>query len=277
METRNETENKLNNKDLWNVFLRWFFTTELSNSYERLQALAFCNAIAKPLKKLYEGNDEGYKEALTRHLEFYNSEGTIGCIIHGIILSMEEQKAAGIPITGEVITGLKTGLMGPIAGIGDTIVWGTIKPIILALACSFACQGNSLGAFLPYLYPLVIVIIGYNIMKFGYRLGKDAVMKLMKSGMINDIITGSSILGLFMMGALSSSYVKMSTPLQLTMDNANPIILQDILNQLLPGLLPLALIFGIYWYFTHKGQNYNKVLFGILAVALVCSFFGILG
>ena len=84
-------------------------------------------------------------------------------------------------------------------------------------------------------------------------------------------------MGLFMMGALSSSYVKVSTPLQFTMKNADPIILQDILDQILKGMLPLACIFGIYWYFTHKGSNYNKVIFFVLIFSMIAGFFGILG
>ena len=89
-----EQEQKLTKKDLRGVYNTWYFSTELSNSYERLQALAFCNAISKPLRKLYK-DDEKYKDALKRHLQFYNSEGTFGCMIHGIVLSMEEQKAGG--------------------------------------------------------------------------------------------------------------------------------------------------------------------------------------
>ena len=114
-------------------------------------------------------------------------------------------------------------------------------------------------------------------LRFGYRLGKDAVLKLMQSGVINTVITGASVLGLFMMGALSSSYVKVSTPLQFTMENASPIIIRDILDQLLLGILPLCSIFGIYWYFTHKGANYNKVILFVLLISMVASFFGILG
>ena len=102
-------------------------------------------------------------------------------------------------------------------------------------------------------------------------------MKIMQSGLVNDIITGSSILGLFMMGALSSSYVKVKTVLQFTMENAEPIVLQDILDQILPGMLPLAAIFGIYYYFTHKGANYNKVIFSMLGISLICALLGILG
>lgn len=272
-----EKEVKLTKKDIRRTFTRWWLTTELSNSYDRLQGLAFCNALSKSLKKLYANDEEEYKNALVRHMEFYNSEGITGSLVHGIALSMEEQNANGVSVPGEVITGIKTGLMGPIAGIGDTLIHGTMKPIILALACTFALQGSLLGAFIPFLIPIISYCIGQGFISFGYRLGKDAVMKLMKSGMINTIITGASILGLFMMGALSSSYVKVKTPLQFTIENANPIVLQDILDQILKGMLPLVFIFGIYWYFTHKGANYNKVIFSVLILSMIASFFGILG
>lgn len=272
-----EKTHLLTKKDLRNTFSMWFFTTELSNSYERLQALAFCNALAKRLEKLYEGNHEGYVEALQRHLQFYNSEGTIGCIIHGVTLSMEEEKSQGNDVPPEMITGIKTGLMGPIAGIGDTIIWGTIKPIIMGLGSSFALSANPLGAFVIFLYPLVIVLVGYNMLKFGYRVGKESVMSLLRSGMINKIITSASVLGLFMMGALSSTYVKVSTPLQWDIAGGNPIVLQDILNAILPGMLTLVAIFGIVWYFKNKGSNYNKVLFFVIAISLLGSFLGILG
>lgn len=266
----------LTKRDLWGTFTMWFFTTELSNSYERLQALAFCNALSKNLEKLYKDDHEGYVEALTRHLQFYNSEGTIGCIIHGVTLSMEEEKSIGNDVPAEMITGIKTGLMGPIAGIGDTIIWGTIKPIIIGLGSSFALSANALGAVIIFLYPLVIVVVGYNMLKFGYRVGKESVMGLLRSGMINKIITGASILGLFMMGALSSTYVKVKTPLSWEISGSNPIVLQDILNAILPGMLSLVAIFSIVWYFKNKGANYNRVLLIVIVFSLVAAFLGVL-
>ncbi len=265
----------ITNKDLRNTFTMWWLTTELSNSYERLQALAFCNAIATPLRRLYP-DDEDYSAALQRHLQFYNSEGTFGLIIHGVTLSMEEEKAKGAELPEEVITGIKTGLMGPIAGIGDTIIWGTVKPIILGLACSFALQSNPISAFITFLFPLTIILVGYWMLKFGYKLGKESVLKLMQSGMINKIILSASILGLFMMGALSSTYVKVKTPLEWTISNADPIVMQDILDQLLPGMLPLIAIMGIYFYFKKEGANYNKVLFIVIVLSMVASFLGVL-
>lgn len=276
-EIKETSKNKLSNRDLKKAFAMWWLTTELSNSYERLQALMFCNAAAGPLKKIYADDEEAYRDSLVRHLEFYNSEGSMGSAILGITLSMEEEKSRGIEIPDEAITGIKTGLMGPLAGIGDTLIWGTLKPIILAFAISLAKSGNPISGFIPFLFPLLIVTIGYNLVKYSYRVGKDSIMHLMQSGLLNKIIIGASTLGLFMMGSLSSTYVKVSSPLQWKMPNADPIILQDILDSILPGMLPLVAIFGIYFYFKKKGFNYSKVLFFILGISLLAAFLGILG
>lgn len=272
-----EKESVLTSKDLKKAFATYWLTTELSNSYERLQALMFCNAMSGSLKKLYKDDEQGYKDALVRHLMFYNSEGSMGAAILGITLSMEEERSQGVDIPDEAITGIKTGLMGPLAGIGDTLVWGSLKPIIIALACSLALAGNPLGAFIPFLFPLLIVTLGYNAMKYSYKLGKESILRLMQSGMINKIIIGASTLGLFMMGALSSTYVKIATPLSLDLKNTDPIVLQDILDSILPGILPLMAIFGIYFYFKKKGFNYNNVLFFVILISLVSAFLGILG
>ncbi|MGP1376131.1 MAG: PTS system mannose/fructose/sorbose family transporter subunit IID [Bulleidia sp.] len=272
----NMTTAKLEPKDIRKTFFRWWLTTELSNSYDRLQGLAFCNALSRALRKIYAKDDAAFKESLARNMEFYNSEGITGSIIHGITLSMEEEKASGLPLAGEVITSIKTALMGPIAGIGDTLIHGTLKPIFLGIACTFALEGNAIGAFIPFLIPILCYGIGLACMNFGYRLGRTSVMKLMKSGIVQHIITGAGILGLTMMGALGSSYVKISTPLQWTLNNTNPIVLQDILDSILKGILPLSAIMLIYRYFTKKGANYNKVIFGILLFSMIAAFLGIL-
>lgn len=135
------TQKKLTKREVRNSFFMWALLVEASNSYERMQALSFCVSIMKPLRKLYD-DEEAYREALERHLQFFNSEGTFGSLIGGITLSMEEEKANGAEIPGEMITGIKTGLMGPMAGIGDTIVWGTIRPIIFSFGITLAMAGS---------------------------------------------------------------------------------------------------------------------------------------
>ena len=266
---------QLTKKDIRKSYFSWMMLVEASNSYERLQALSFCISVMKPLRKLYPDEDD-YKEALQRHLQFYNSEGTFGGVINGIVLSMEEEKANGADLPGEIITGIKTGLMGPMAGIGDTVVWGTIRPIIFSLGVTLAMAGNPLGGIFPFLFAIICCLLGYFLMQFGYKLGRESVQKLLQSGIIKDIITGSGILGLFMMGALSANYVKLTTPIKIVLENQkDPLVIQDLLNQILPGMMPLTVLGLIYLYFAKKGQSYNKVLIVILVCSLAGSFIGL--
>lgn len=264
----------LTKKDLRRSWFKWMASSEQSNSYERLQALLFCGSISNCLEKLYP-KKEDLSAALQRHLQFYNSEADFGCLIPGMVLSMEEERANGADISEEAITGLKTGLMGPLAGIGDTIIWGTLKPIIYGLGITFAVQGLAVGAFLPLLFPVISCVIAYWCWMTGYKTGKSSIHTILQSGLINELIMGASIMGLFMMGSLSSSYVSLSIPLEIAFGSMVPMSIQGILDSIVPGLLPLGCILGVYWYFKKKGQNYNLVIFGILVVSLLGSLIGI--
>ena len=259
---------RLTNKDLFRTYLRLYITNEMSNSYERLQALNFCITMAPHLKKWYGDRKEEYIEALQRHLQFYNTESTIGSVICGIVLSMEEKKAQGENIPAEAITGIKTGLMGPMAGIGDSLIRSTLKSTILAIACTLALAGNAIGAFFPLLYPTIMIIVGYYMLKLGYDIGR----------VFAKIINATGILGMFMMGALSSSYVKVKTPLSFQMENAaKAVVVQDLLDGIIPGLLPLCAVFGIYWYLSKGGRKYSALVWVLFAIALVGSLIGVLG
>ena len=267
----------LTKKDINKSHLLWYLSGETNNSYERLQAPSFCSSMAINLKKIYKDDEEGYKEALQRHLEFYNTEGTIGAVVVGIALAMEEEKAKG-NITSDVVTSIKLGLMGPIAGIGDTLIWGMSKSILLGMACTFALEGNPVGLFFPPIFSAMVFIVGRYTCHLGYRLGGEAVPRLLKSGTMNNLITAASILGLIMMGALSASYVKVATPIEWVISSTQAVIkLQANLDMILPGILQLIAVFGIYWYFTHKGQNYLKLVLTIMAISIAAAFFGILG
>ena len=153
------SERLLTKKEVNQAHLYWYLAAETNNSYERLQAPSFCAAMAKNLRKIYKDDDEAYKEALQRHLEFYNTEGTIGAVVVGIALAMEEEKAKG-NLTGDVITGIKLGLMGPIAGIGDTLIWGMSKAILLGMACTFALEGSPVALLFPPIFSIMIFVVG---------------------------------------------------------------------------------------------------------------------
>lgn len=267
----------LSNKELFRTYLRLYITNEMSNSYERLQATNFCITMAPHLKKWYAHNKAEYIASLERHMQFYNTESTIGSVICGIVLSMEEKKAKGENIPAEVITGIKTGLMGPMAGIGDSLIRATLKSTILALACSFALNGNVIAGFIPLLYPTIMIVLGYYMLKLGYDVGREAIMKIMKSGVFINILSATGIMGMFMMGALSSSYVKVTTPLEFQLQNAaNPIVIQNLLDGIVPGILPLAAVFGVYTYLSKGGQKYSWVVWILLGISILGSILGIL-
>lgn len=274
----NTNENRIiSKKELRKSWFIWYLGAEVSNSYERLQSLIFCASMVPVLKKLYT-TKESLSEALKRHLSFFNTEGIAGSIVQGITIAMEEQRAASNDSSQDVmITSIKTGLMGPVAGIGDSIVWAAIMPIIIALFLPFAIQGSSLGAIMPIiLYTGISMFIGYFLCVRGYTIGRNSILQLLQNGKIKDLIEGAAVLGLFMMGALAASYITIKTPLVIAVKNSQPIVLQQILDSIVPGLLELTAVFAIYFYMKKKGPNYNVIMGAILVLSIVASVLGIL-
>lgn len=269
MENTEEKKGLLTKKDVTKTYLRWWWTAELSNSFERMQALAVGASFAPVLKKLYP-EEEDLKAALKRHLGFFNTQAIWGGLIHGSVLAMEEQKAQGEPIPDEVITDFKTGLMGPMAGIGDAIDAGTFLAIFSALGASFAAEGNVIGAFFIVIWCIINFFEGYFFFHYGYKLGRGSIVKVLQGGLVNSIIKGGSILGMFMMGALSAAMVSLSTTVSFNI-SGKEISLQETLDKIAPGLLPLILVFFVYWGMTAKKWNASKLLWILIIFSLVGS------
>ena len=154
---------RLIKNDIRKAWLIYYLGAELSSSYERLQSLIFCASMTPIIKKLYHTKEE-QAEALKRHLNFFNTEATFGSMIQGIAIAMEEQKSLGENISDSSITGIKTGLMGPLAGIGDSIIWAAIMPLLIALFIPFAANGSAMGGIMPLiLYPAITLILSYGL------------------------------------------------------------------------------------------------------------------
>jgi mannose/fructose/N-acetylgalactosamine-specific phosphotransferase system component IID len=265
---------KLTKADVVKAWMRWIYNCEISNSYERLQTLSFLAALLPILQKLYK-RKEDLSAAMVRHLNFFNTQGIWGGIIHGTVIAMEEQKANGAPIPDAAITGLKTGLIGPFAGIGDTIDWAMWRPLMFSLFLPTLAEGNWIGAVAPFLICVAIFMTeGYFFWMTGYRLGRESIMRVLEGGWINQLITGCGVLGLFMMGALSSQFVKLSTKISWMVGDQTR-TLQGILDSIAPGILPLCVVFGIYFFLIKKGPRYTQILLGLMAIAFAGSIFGI--
>ncbi len=266
----------LTKRDITKAWFIYWLGAEVSNSYERLQSLIFCASMTPIIKKLYPQKEEQV-EALKRHLNFFNSEQTFGAVIQGVAIAMEEQKTRGEPISDSSITGIKTGLMGPLAGIGDSVVWAAIMPLLIAIFIPFAANGSAMGGIMPVvLYTVITMAISYGLAHKGYTLGRESIIGLLQGGKIKELIYGANVLGLIMMGALSASYVKITSPLKISALEGSEVVVQQILDSIAPGLLPLAAVFSIYFYLVKKGPRYTTILLSVVVLSVMCSLLGIL-
>jgi len=228
------------------------------------------------IKKLYGDNPEEYKAAILRHMQFYNTEPHFGGVINGIVIAMEEERANGADISDEAINGVKTGLMGPFAGIGDTLWQGTLTPILLAFGISLGAQGNLMG---PVLYGLlmfgIMLPIAYIVWMKGYQLGKEGLESLLGGNQLKMIITGASAMGAIVLGALASSFVAVSSPLIIQIGAVKLSLQADVFDKLFKGIIPLLITLGTLFLLKNRRMKSTTVLFILIALGAVCGLFGI--
>lgn len=271
-------EKKLTKQDIKDINIRsWFLLG--SFNFERMQSIGFCVAMIPAIKRLYTTKEE-QSAALKRHLEFFNTQPWVGSAIMGVTAALEEKRANGAPIDNGTISGVKVGLMGPLAGVGDPIFWGSVRIILAALGASFAKTGNLLG-------PLIF-FIGINIarlltrwysLKYGYEKGTE-IVEDMEGGQFAKLTTGASILGLFIMGGLVARWSSLNIPLKIseyTNDAGEKVVVtvQSVLNDLLPNLMPLLITF-LCMHLLNKKVNAITIILGMFAIGIVGRYFGVL-
>lgn len=268
---------KLTKKDVSKAAWYWTFFHHCTQNYERMMGLAFCATLAKPLKKLYGSDKKGLSDALTRNMAFFNTEPQLGSLIPGMTLALEEAKANGEPVDPEVITSTKSALMGPFAGIGDSILVGTYNPILLSIGIGLSAGGSPIGAIFFFLtWTISVVALKYFGFIKGYSMGMDAVTNLLHSGLKEKIVTALNIIGLIVIGGVASTTVAAPIKLAFVAGEMNVEIQASILDKILPGLVPLLLTLLCYWLIDKKGWSANKIILLILAIAAVCVPLGIM-
>jgi len=270
--------NKLTDKEVRRSWITWLFNNQANYNYERMMGTGFMHSMVPIAKKLYKDDVEKQKEMLKRHAGFFNCEPCLGSSITGLTVAMEEQKAAGGDIDGEAITSIKTGLMGPISGIGDSVIQGVIVPLLLAFAIDMASTGNMAA---PIIYALIMIAvvfgISYSLFMMGYKKGSDAILKLLENGIINKIISGANIMGCMVLGALVANYVSMSCGIQISQSAESVFNVQEqLFDAIIPKLLPLLMTLSCYQ-MLKKGLSSVKVLLVIMAVGIIGGMTGILG
>ncbi len=179
-------------------------------NYERMQNGGWCFAMIPAIKALYPDDKEQQAEALKRHLEFYNTHPYVSAPVIGVTLAMEEQRANGEPIDDTAIQGVKVGMMGPLAGVGDPVFWFTIRPILGALGASLAMGGSIVGPLLFFIaWNVIRLAFLWYTQEFGYKVG-TSIAQDMSGGLLGKVTEGASILGMFIIGALVERWVSIS-------------------------------------------------------------------
>ena len=265
--------NKIDNKDLRKVFWR-SFNIQGAFNYERMQGLGFAWTMLPIINKLYKKKEDriaGYK----RHLSFFNTHPWTSGVILGIVTSMEERMANGEDaVDEESIQAVKGGLMGPLAGIGDSLFFSTLRPIIAGIAVSLALNGNY---FAPILFILGINAIHFSVqwqgVFSGYKLA-DRFLEKMESMEIQKWMEAAAILGLMVLGALVATWLNVQTPIVYTMEKAS-IPVQKMLDGILPKALPLFVTLLVFR-FIRKGKNTTIVMIAMIVIGLILGILGII-
>ena len=276
-----ETQKKvsLTKKDLNKAY--WTFETyaQACCSYERLQAPGFFSGMRNIIDKLYDDDPEQKAEACQRHMDFYNSEfALVGPVILGASIAMEEEKANGADIDGQAISAIKTSLMGPLAGIGDSVMNSLIEVVLMSIAMTFAFQGNLFGpVFYLVTWVAASLIISWFLINRGYKLGINS-LSVMSDSVMGRLVEALTQIGLMVIGGLSATYVAVSTPLVIAgSGGADDTVVQAILDNILPNLLPLGLVGLCYWLMTKKKCSPIVLILILFVLGTVLSVLGILG
>lgn len=276
MKTSNENataQRALGKKELMSVFWR-SFTINASFQYERQMSQGFVYSMIPVINKLFP-NKEDRAEALERHGEFFNVTPMVAPFVMGITSAMEEENAREKDFDASSVNAVKASLMGPLSGIGDSVFWGTLRPLAAGIACSLALAGNAVA---PILFLVIFNVFNvacryFGLMK-GYEMGTAFLTKLQKSGAMQKVFMGASIIGLLVIGAMAASMVSVNLALAIG-EGESAILINDVINGIMPKMLPLLVTLLLYG-LIRKGWKVNTLLLGIIVVSVVLCFFGIM-
>lgn len=270
----NEKHDLLNKKDLRSIFWR-SFALQSAFSFDRMQAIGFTWTLMPYLKKVYKDNIIGYKEALKRHLTFFNTHPWISGPILALTANLESRKANGEDIDDQTIQGLKSSLMGPLAAIGDSMFHGTLRPLVGGICASLALQKN---VFAPLIFfvavNIVHVYVSWATLSTTNKIGENAIVEL-ASGSYKKVMSIAGTVGLMSVGALTGTWLNISTPLAYHIQKTT-VSIQSMLDGIMPKILPLIIVLIVYS-LVKKNYKTTNIMLGIIAVAFLLGAFEILG
>lgn len=247
---------------------------EYSWNYPKQMSIPFCMMLNPVLKKIYKDDPDGYAAALARHLEFFNITMYFAPFVGGVVASMEERVARG-EIEPEAVSSVKTALMGPLSGIGDSLFLGTLRVIAAAVGIGLSLAGNPLGPIvflLIYIIPAFLTrIIGAH---KGYEFGVSFLTKAQESGLMDKVIYAAGIVGVMVIGAMTVTMTSVTIPIEFGQGESIQTI-QSVLDGIMPGMLALAAL-GLYYWGLAKRMSPMLLIVITMVVGVVGAFAGVL-
>lgn len=264
-----ESNKVLTAKDITAMGYRSAFL-QASFNYERMQAGGWTVAMLPALSKIYKDDKEGLAAAMTDNMQFINTHPTLVPFLMTLLLSLEENGA-----DRSLIKGIKVGLFGPLAGIGDAIFWFTLLPIMAGISSSFALQGNILGPIIFFAVYVAIFMMRFPLAKAGYELGTTALDSLRSSS--KKLSRAATILGTTVIGALAAAYVHITLLPTIQISEGVSISVQTaFIDKIFPNLLPLAYVFTMFYFIRVKKVSPTILILFTIVLTIVLSFLGVL-
>lgn len=263
--------NLLNKSDVTKAGFRWMVMPMSSFCYEVQFGQAVVYALAPALRKIYPDDDD-YLAAINNHFKYFNTQPYMCQIVLGAELGMEEQLGRD---GAQTIQNFKTGVMGPLAGIGDTLFWVVIPTIWASIASPLALEGNATGIILWTIFSIALVIFRLKFFDWGYKLGTRLITELKTT--LQVLTEACSILGLTVVGALIPSVISVKIPYVMEFATGTTLSIQEQLDKIMPYMIPVALTFICYKLLGKKKVSMTSLVFIVLFVSIVGAALGILG
>lgn len=274
MTSKNEisaTDKKL----LKSLFFR-SFTVFAPFNYAKQGGSGFCYSVMPFINHYYKDDSEQKTEAIKRNIVWYNATQNVGTFIMGLAASMEKENSEKEDFNADSINAVKASLMGPFSGIGDTLFWGVLRVVAAGIAMTFGAQGNVLAPFIFLIvYNVPSIMTRWYMTKLGFSVGAKYIEEMYASGMINVLTKAASILGLIMLGGMTSNLVSFKTTLEFNLGGDQSLIVQDILDQIFVGLVPLSFTLLCYYLLAKKNVNFTLLIGLVIVLGILLSLFGI--
>lgn len=263
------SHNKVTKKEINQVFLRSHLI-QASWNYEGQMNLGYLYAILPVLMRLYKDKKQ-LSKAMERQLALFNTTPQVATFIMGINITMEEQASKDTSFPTESINAVKTSLMGPLAGIGDSFFWGTFKVIAAGIGIGFATQGSIVGPIASIVvYNIPSILTRYFGLHIGYKMGNTFLEK-MSGGLMEKVTYMASIVGLMVVGCMVATLIDLNFALELTISGQDSITLQGILDSFLPQATPLIAT-AILYTLVRKVTSSTKLLIGIILFSILSAY-----